>query len=214
MSADAVARVGSNDFAVVYRLAECEDADRIVAKIAAVLSPRYVLPGGVVSVRFAIGYVVGEPGSDPLTLLRRAGAALHESRATPMREVREFDNDREERSWKRIRLANELQSAVSNGEFAFDYQPKVELATGNLIGAEALLRWNHPLSGLRMPDQFIEVAENSGLIVDIGNWGVRAAVNFCVAAEPRPRIAPTHFGECLGNGVCSSRYDPFYRGDP
>jgi len=178
LSAEAVGRVGGNEFAVVYRLAGPEDAGVTVAKVAAVLSPRYVLPGAVVSVRFAIGYVVGEPGSDPLTLLRWAGAALHESRATPLREVRGFDKDREERSWKRIRLATELQSAVLNGDFAFDYQPKVELASGNWVGAEALLRWKHPLFGQQMPDRFIELAEDTGLIVDIGAWGVRAAAAF------------------------------------
>jgi diguanylate cyclase (GGDEF)-like protein/PAS domain S-box-containing protein len=176
--AEAVGRVGGNEFAIVYRLARHEDADAIVAKVAAALSSRHVLPGAVVSVRFALGYAVGEPGSDPLTLLRRAGAALHESRATPLREVRSFDNESEERSWKRIRLANELQLAVSNGDFVFDYQPKVELASGNWVGAEALLRWKHPLFGLQMPGRFIELAEDTGLIVDIGTWGVRAAAAF------------------------------------
>ena len=178
LSAEAVGRVGGNEFVVVYRLAESEDADATVAIVAAILSPRHILPGAVINARFAIGYVIGEPGSDPLTLLRRAGTALHESRATPLREVRRFDNESEERSWKRIRLANELQLAVSNGDFVFDYQPKVELATGNLVGAEALLRWKHPLFGLQKPDRFIELAENTGLIVDIGAWGVRAAAAF------------------------------------
>jgi PAS domain S-box-containing protein/diguanylate cyclase (GGDEF)-like protein len=193
LSAEAVGRVGGNEFVVVYRLAESEDVEATVAIVAAVLSPRHVLPGAVVNARFAIGYVVGEPGSDPLTLLRRAGTALHESRATPLREVRRFDNESEERSWKRIRLANELQLAVSNGDFAFDYQPKVELATGKLVGAEALLRWKHPLFGLQMPDRFIELAENTGLIVDIGAWGVRAAAAFAARLNrdgaPSLRIA-------------------------
>jgi PAS domain S-box-containing protein/diguanylate cyclase (GGDEF)-like protein len=183
LSAEAVGRVGGNEFVVVYRLGEGEDAEATVAIVAAVLAPRQILPGAVVNARFAIGYVVGEPGSDPLTLLRRAGTALHESRATPLREVRRFDNESEERSWKRIRLANELQLAVSNGDFAFDYQPKVELATGKIVGAEALLRWKHPLFGLQMPDRFIELAENTGLIVDIGAWGVRAAAAFAAQLD-------------------------------
>ncbi|GGJ33807.1 hypothetical protein GCM10011320_46960 [Neoroseomonas lacus] len=191
--AEAVGRVGGNEFAVVYRLAGSEDAEATVAIVSAVSAPRHILPGAVVNARFAIGYVVGGPSSDPLTLLRRAGTALHKSRATPLREVRRFDNESDERSWKRIRLANELQLAVSNGDFAFDYQPKVELATGNLVVAEALLRWKHPLFGLQMPDRFIELAENTGLIVDIGTSGVRAAAAFAARLErdgaPSPRIS-------------------------
>jgi PAS domain S-box-containing protein/diguanylate cyclase (GGDEF)-like protein len=178
LSAEAVGRVGSDEFAVVFRLEQHEGAEATIATVAAVLAPRYVLPGAVVSVRFAIGYVVGEPGSDPLTLLRRAGTALHESRATPLRELRSFDTESEDRSWKRIRLANELQLAVLNGDFVFDYQPKVEIASGKWIGGEALLRWRHPLFGLQMPDRFIGLAEDTGLIVDIGAWGVRTAAAF------------------------------------
>lgn len=189
LSAEAVGRLGGNEFVVVYRLAEGEDADTTVAIVGGVLSPRHILPGAVINARYALGYVVGEPGSDPLTLLRQAGTALHASRATPLREVRRFDHESEERSWKRIRLANELQLAVSNGDFTFDYQPKVELATGNLVGAEALLRWKHPLFGPQMPDRFIELAENTGLIIDIGAWGIRSAAAF--AARLNREAAPS-----------------------
>ncbi|WP_207540478.1 diguanylate cyclase domain-containing protein [Sabulicella rubraurantiaca] len=213
LSAEAVGRVGGNDFAIVYRIARYEDADATVAKVAAALSPRYVLPGAVVSVRFAIGFVIGELGSDPLMLLRRAGAALHESRSTPLREARSFDNDSAERSKKRIRLVNELQLAVSNGDFVFDYQPKVELATGNWAGAEALVRWEHPLFGLQMPDRFVELAEDTGLIVDIGAWGGPCGRHICVAAKPRLHKAAAHLRKRLGCGIFSSRHDTLHRWD-
>jgi PAS domain S-box-containing protein/diguanylate cyclase (GGDEF)-like protein len=172
----AIGRLGPDEFGLAHQLLQDEDPGVKVSLIAASLTHRYVVPGAVVSLRFAIGYTVGEPGADSLVLIRRAGSALHESRQTKLREVRRYDETSEARSRQRIRLATELQSGL--GELAFDYQPKVDLATGEMTGAEALLRWKHEIFGLQTPDRFIGLAEDTGLILDIGAWGLRAVADF------------------------------------
>jgi len=89
-------------------------------------------------------------------------------------------------------MTNELQQAVANSEFLFHYQPRVDLRTGALIGAEALLRWNHGVFGIQRPDRFIELAEDTGLILDIGHWGRCEVARFAVEVN-RHRQTPLHF---------------------
>ena len=192
VSAAAVGRLNAGEFGIACRLASRDDADAALAEVSAALAPRYVVPGAVVSVRFAVGYTVGEPGADAITLIRRAGAALKESRLTKLREVRRFDEAAEARSRDRIRLTNDLQQALVHEEFNFAYQPKVDLATGVPVGAEALLRWNHGLFGEQRPDRFINVAEDTGIILDIGAWGLRSVVAFASRIN-RDRIQPLTF---------------------
>ena len=179
LSALAVGRLDADEFAVAYRLASRDTAEAALENVSAVLAPRYVLPGAVVSVRFAIGYTIGEPGSDALTLIRRAGAALKESRSTKLREPRQFDDGADVRSRNRIRMTTELQQALEQNEFIFAYQPKFELENRTLVGGEALLRWKHGLFGEQAPDTFIAVAEDTGLILDIGARGFRTVANLC-----------------------------------
>ena len=181
LSTLAVGRLDADEFAVAYQLASRDTANGALENVLAVLAPRYILPGAVVTVRFAVGYTIGEPGSDALTLIRRAGAALKESRSTKLREPRQFDHGADVRSRNRIRMTTELQQALEKNEFTFAYQPKYELRNRTLIGCEALLRWNHGLFGEQAPDTFVAVAEDTGLILDIGARGFRAVANY--AAE-------------------------------
>lgn len=174
----AVGRLGPDEFAIAYRLAHRDEADAHLATVSAALAPRYVVPGAAVSLRFALGYTIGDPNTEPLTLLRRAGVALHNSRSTKLREVRRFDSAEDASARNRIRLSGELQQALANNELILDYQPKIDLATGALVGAEALLRWEHALFGRQMPDRFIGLAEETGLILDIGAWGLKAVCEF------------------------------------
>jgi EAL domain-containing protein (putative c-di-GMP-specific phosphodiesterase class I) len=104
----------------------------------------------------------------------------------------EFDAADQRRSVQRQRVTNELQQAVVNNEFLFHYQPRVDLRTGAIIGAEALLRWNHGVFGLQRPDRFIELAEDTGLILDVGHWG-RCEVARFAAEVNLHRQTPMHF---------------------
>jgi EAL domain-containing protein (putative c-di-GMP-specific phosphodiesterase class I) len=151
-----------------------------------------MLPGAAIEVRFSTGFVIGQAGVNAISLLRQAGTALHRSRGTQLREVKEFDAADHRRSVQRQRMTNELQQAVANREFLFHYQPRVDLCTGAIVGAEALLRWNHSVFGLQRPDRFIELAEDTGLILDIGHWG-RCEVARFAAELNRERETPLRF---------------------
>jgi PAS domain S-box-containing protein len=173
LPAAAISRVDSNNFALAFELDDVSRADGIVDDVLHLLKPRFVLPGTSLAVQFAAGFTIGAAGTDPLQLVRQAGAALQRSKATPDHLPHPFAAVDERDARNRIRLANELQSAVSNEELLFHYQPQVDLGSGDLVGAEALLRWNHGVFGLQSPARFIGVAEETGTMMEIGAWGLR-----------------------------------------
>ncbi len=187
-----IARTGGDEFAIACLVDEREQAVAWLRRISIALDQRFTLPGASIEVRFATGFAIGQAGGNALSLLRQAGAALHHSRKTPLREVMEFDAADQRRSVQRQRMTNELQQAVANSEFVFHYQPRVDLRTGAIVGAEALLRWNHGVFGLQRPDRFIELAEDTGLILDIGHWGRREVARFAAEVN-RHRQTPLHF---------------------
>ena len=189
---DLIARTGGDEFVVACLVNGREQAVAWLNRISIALGQRFTLPGASIEAKFATGFVIGTTGDDTIALLRQAGTALHRSRGTRLREVMEFDAADQRRSVQRQRMTNELQQAVANNEFLFHYQPRVDLRTGAIIGAEALLRWNHGVFGLQRPDRFIELAEDTGLILDIGHWG-RCEVARFAAEVNAGRKTPLHF---------------------
>jgi PAS domain S-box-containing protein/diguanylate cyclase (GGDEF)-like protein len=187
-----VARTGGNEFAVACMFDRDEQAEAWLERIGTVLRQRYALPGAHLVVRFATGYTVGSPGTDALSLVRQAGTALHRSKANRLRETQRFEERDVLHARRHLRLTSELQHAVAENEFLLYYQPKFELQSGTLVGAEALLRWNHGLFGVQPPDRFIGVAEETGLILDIGEWGRRAVARFATEVN-RTRATPIRF---------------------
>ena len=189
---DLIARTGGDEFAVACLVDGREQAAAWLNRIRIALGQRFTLPGASIEAKFATGFVIGQAGGDTVSLLRQAGTALHHSRGTRLREVMEFDAADQRRSIQRQRMTNELQQAVANNEFLFHYQPRIDLRTGTIIGAEALLRWNHGVFGLQRPDRFIELAEDTGLILDIGHWG-RCEVARFAAEVNLHRKTPLNF---------------------
>ena len=173
-------RLSGDEFAVALRLPSLDAAGSTVSRIQTLLEPKFVLPGATLDVRFSIGYVSGMAKDKNIALLRNAGIALHEARLSAQRKPREFDGNVAVMIESRIRLTADLQRAIENREFVLYYQPKVDLLTGTIIGAEALLRWNNPIFGLQPPSRFIPIAEESGLIIDMGAWALRSAAAFAV----------------------------------
>jgi PAS domain S-box-containing protein/diguanylate cyclase (GGDEF)-like protein len=187
-----VARVGNDQFAVAITLSDDAQIANILARVAQSLGTHYDLPGAALTVRFATGYTIGNPGDDPIALVRQAGAALAQSNASQLRQPCAFAREAERDAFNRIRLTNELQQGIVTGEFLYHYQPKIDLQTGEFVGAEALLRWQHGLFGLQSPDSFVRLAEDTGLILDIGARGFVEVATFAVRVN-RHRRRPLRF---------------------
>jgi PAS domain S-box-containing protein len=192
LSAAAMARVGADTFMLAFVIDDPRRSSEILAQLAAILAPRFILPGAVVAAQFATGYALGDRDADLRALVRQAGAALHRSKLSPMRQARAFDESDERAARNRIRLTNELQNAVSGDELLFHYQPQIDLASGALVGAEALLRWNHGAFGMQPPSRFIGIAEETGMILEIGAWGLRTVAAYAAEIN-RERRSPIRF---------------------
>lgn len=188
----AVSRVGSNSFALAFELDDARRADGVVEDVLELLKPRFVLPGASLTVQFAAGFALAPFGTDTLQLVRQAGAALQRSKTAPAHPSHAFVAADERDARNRIRLASELQMAVANQELLFHYQPQVDLGTGELVGAEALLRWNHGAFGLQPPARFIAIAEETGAILEIGAWGLRTLAAHAAQVN-RSRRTPIRF---------------------
>ena len=192
LSAVAISRTGTNSFALAFELGDAGGAASVVDDVMALLRPRFVLPGASIAAQFAAGFSIGFTGADPLQLVRQAGAALQRSKAMPAHPPHPYAEADERDARNRIRLASDLQSAVPNEEMLFHYQPQIDLGSGEVVGAEALLRWNHGAFGLQMPGRFIGVAEETGAILDIGAWGLRSLAAHAAQVN-RGRRMPVRF---------------------
>jgi PAS domain S-box-containing protein len=191
LAPDLLGQFGESQFTLAHAIETPDDAEAFVAAAIAVMEPPFTLPGAIVQARFALGYVIGDPADSALSLTRQAGTALRESRASRLHEPRQFDQDSEIAARKRIRLTAELQQGLRDGDFLYHYQPKVDLHTGKIIGAEALMRWQHSIFGLQSPDVFIRMAEETRLILDIEARGLRQVAAFAKrinTGRPAPLI--------------------------
>lgn len=187
-----VARIGANEFTLAFEISDEADAPEIVTRVSTVLSQAFVVAGANVSLRFAIGYAVGEPGGNVISLIRNAGTALRAAKSDPLTSPRRFRHADEVEARHRVRMTNELQVAIRNDELVHHFQPQVDLATGDWVGAEALIRWDHPLFGCQPPGRFIETAERSGLLLDIGEKALTTVAAFARRVN-RGRDRPLRF---------------------
>ena len=188
------ARLAAGQFALALRLPPVPDAAASVAHLRARILRPFTLPGITVALTVTLGWTCTTARRETTaeTLLIRAETALYAAKSAGRGEIRAYDPAIEHESRRRLRLTAELRTALSNDELALHYQPKVEIATGRIIGMEALLRWHHPVFGLQAPDRFLDVAEESGLIIDIGAWALAEACRFAVAQQYGTRTkAPT-----------------------
>jgi diguanylate cyclase (GGDEF)-like protein len=165
-----VARLGGDEFVVlIENTAEADDAIKVADRVMAVLGEPYHIDGHDLPISASIG-IVERPvaGTDPTDVMRAADITLHWAKADGKARWRVFDPDRNAREVARYTLAAAMPAALDRGEFTLVYQPIVALADGSLRGVEALARWCHPVLGTLTPDRFIDLAEDSGLIVRLG----------------------------------------------
>nr|MBW4024188.1 EAL domain-containing protein [Pseudomonadota bacterium] len=188
----AVARLGADAFAAAFMLSGVAQVEEILGDLAATLADRFTLSGTDNTVRFAMGYATGGQDSDAHGLMHRATTALRRSAASPVPCLRAFDASAEQAARHRVRSIADLQGALSAEEFVFHYQPQIDLASGALVGAEALLRWDHGRHGILTPEHFMGLAEEAGLMLAIGAWGLRAVASFAASVN-RQRSLPIRF---------------------
>ncbi len=174
-SGDLVARLGGDEFAVLLQSDNMDVATQTATRIAAELDPPMRVADNDLVVRGSVGVAHVEPGELLSDALRNADVAMYEAKRTGKGSHRVFETAMVESAHERLMLVTRLRQAIDNGEFSLRYQPIVKLTTREVVSVETLLRWDHPELGLLMPDRFISIAEDSGLIVEIGLWVLRRA---------------------------------------
>jgi diguanylate cyclase (GGDEF)-like protein len=191
-SYDTVARLGGDEFAVLLpKIRSRDDLGRIARKILGKFDEHFLLDGREVFVSCSIGIAVyPDDSAEAHDLLRYADSAMYFAKRSGRNNFRFYSQDLTASARARLTLESELRHAIARGQFALHYQPKVLLENGTIIGSEALLRWCHPQLGMVPPGQFIQVAEDTGLIVDIGNWVLREACR--TASEWNADDGPLH----------------------
>jgi diguanylate cyclase (GGDEF)-like protein/PAS domain S-box-containing protein len=174
---DTVARLSGDEFAVVIAdLARPDDAAIVAQKIIDSFAVPFDLDGRETFITASIGVAAfPQDGSDAETLLQCADVAMYRAKESSRNAFCFYTAEMNARTASRLQLNTDLRRAVERGEFRLHYQPKVNLATGEMIGMEALLRWQHAERGMVQPLEFIPALEDSGLIVEVGDWVIGEA---------------------------------------
>ncbi|EPC00651.1 hypothetical protein L861_12725 [Litchfieldella anticariensis FP35 = DSM 16096] len=176
-SYDTVARFGGDEFAILLpEVRHGDDLARIADKILGKFEECFLLDGREVFVSCSIGIAVyPDDSSDAGDLVKYADAAMYFAKRSGRNNFRYYSKDLTASAKQRLTLESELRRAAERMELELHYQPKVSLDDGAMVGSEALLRWCHPRLGMVPPTQFIQIAEDTGLIVDLGQWVLREA---------------------------------------
>ena len=186
---DTVARLGGDEFVVLLDNLVGEAEAAVVAEnVARQFACPFSLDGRDVVVSASIGVALGFPGRDDAeTVLRNADVAMYQAKASGKGRHVVYDASMHRDSLARLDLEADLRQALERGEFRLHYQPIVDMASGRMVEAEALVRWQHPTRGLVQPKGFIQVAEEMGLIVPLGRWVLEQA---CRQAAEWARCCP------------------------
>jgi diguanylate cyclase (GGDEF)-like protein/PAS domain S-box-containing protein len=216
-ASDTVARMGGDEFVVLLdKVDEPADCANLAEKISAALAVPIAVDGHAIPMGCSMGIAVfPEDGVTPLDLMKNADAAMYAAKAAGRGTYRFFQPGMTEQTAQRLRLEVELRQAIANGELELHYQPKVCLASGSASGFEALVRWRHPVRGLVSPGEFIPVAEDAGLIGDIGDWvlaeACRQGGEWIAAGYAGVKIAVNVSAKQLQQGDLAARIEELAR---
>jgi diguanylate cyclase (GGDEF)-like protein len=168
---DTLARIGGDEFVLLMELDDPQDALSVAARQVSVIARNFEVADHMVQVSVSIGICI-YPGNGETQheLLMNADAAMYHTKAAGKNGYNFFDPSMNTNARNKLQLLQELRHAVDKREFCLYYQPKFDAVSGEAVGAEALLRWQHPQRGLLGPDAFIALAEKTGLILPIGEW--------------------------------------------
>jgi len=181
-STDVVSRVGGDEFVVVMPdITSVEDVDQCAANLVAKLAPEISIDEHQVQLTASVGVCIfPDFAADAKHLLKRADSAMYAAKENGRNQYQIFSESMLQETAERLTMEHALRHALTNGEMTIHYQPLISLSTGAVTGMEALLRWTHPRLGSVSPAQFIPLAEETGLIVPIGEW---AFVTACCEAR-------------------------------
>ncbi len=173
---DLLARLGGDEFVVLHSGGSAQSAHDLAQRIINSMTAPFEIEGNTIYVTTSIGIAMSpEHGSDPMEVLRASDIALYAAKAAGRNTVAKFDPSMAEALCQRREIENDLREACQTGRLFLHYQPIVELATGRVTSCEALMRWKHPTKGMIPPDVFIPIAEQTGLIAEMGSWVIRQA---------------------------------------
>lgn len=176
----AYSRIAGNGFAALlpdlHNLTKVDDATAVARRVQTALSEPIRIDGHNLRLSASVGIAVSPTdGQDADTLLKNAEVAMYQAKQRGRKTYTFFSNEMNAHAAERMSLEGQLRRAVDQGEFVLYYQPKVDIASRRIVGSEALLRWKHPELGILTPDKFISIAEENGMIVEIGQWVLRTA---------------------------------------
>ena len=220
---DTIARIGGDEFDIILERREGTPwVDLMAQRMIDALAEPIELDGQSIYVGMSIGIALyPADGTDPETLQSHADAALHQAKAQGRGVLRFFSPELSSRARSRLTLEADLRQAIERQELVLHYQPQIDLQTGRIVGLEALVRWQHPVRGMVPPGEFIAFAEESGLVVRIGDWVLQEAARqisaWTAAGLAPPQVAVNvsavqlsrgHLLEAVQHCLAASRIAP------
>jgi diguanylate cyclase (GGDEF)-like protein len=174
---DTIARLGGDEFtAILENIDDADDAAAVAQKIVDTMSRSFQIEGRELFVTVSIGIALFPTcGLDPATLIKNADTALYSAKDNGRSCFKFYSSHMHNMASEHLSMVTALRHALPRGEFLLEYQPQIDPRTHHVLGVEALLRWNHPEQGLLPPTAFIPLLEDSGMIVEVGEWVLRSA---------------------------------------
>ncbi|HLD65757.1 MAG TPA: EAL domain-containing protein, partial [Pseudomonas sp.] len=213
---DTVARLGGDEFVVLLsglegkRSQVTRQVRQVAEKLRMLLAEPMFLDGHRLQVTPSIGIaLIPDHGDTPADLLKRADIALYRAKDSGRNAIQLFRTTMQHAASERLRLENDLRLALARGEFELHFQPQVDARNGQVIGAEALLRWHHPTLGPQSPALFIQVLEESGLILEVGGWVLAESCHACAQLLADDLVEQERFSLCVNISPHQFRQNDF-----